>query len=163
MAIFGYGLQGQIYGYGLKPSGLIQVVAKCIPCVSITALTPAIALISGYPSTAIASAFPTLQISSLIGALVVVALFMDLDLNDIKPALEIEECECDHNVPIAPIIPTVFNSPVGTTLSAVGMNLVVRWGYPLGCVLFNPPLNLVAVSTGADTLNLSWDKPEGCV
>lgn len=93
-AIFGAGIQGQIYGYGLNPGSFVYILIKCVPCVNIHDLAPAIALLSHYPLPTIAGEFPTLQIGSLVGALVVVAIFARLDLKDIKPSFEIEECDC---------------------------------------------------------------------
>ena len=47
MALFSYGLQGNIYGYGLNP-GLVPLLAvRCLPCLSVVALAPALSL-PGY-------------------------------------------------------------------------------------------------------------------
>ena len=38
MALFSYGLQGNIYGYGLNPGAVALLLVRCIPCIHITAL-----------------------------------------------------------------------------------------------------------------------------
>ena len=36
MALFSYGLQGNIYGYVLNPGAVALLLVRCIPCIHIT-------------------------------------------------------------------------------------------------------------------------------
>jgi hypothetical protein len=94
--IYGSGLLGSIYGYGLNP-GLIPLVlllVRCIPCVHIVSVAPAPAVESYAPSVAVADTLPSVEVDQMAVALAVMGILAQVQVVELVPDLAVASCEC---------------------------------------------------------------------